>query len=94
MHEKLATVEYCKHFIHCFLILEWLAHCWIQLTKEESIEYGNNELVPWNSGYPYSSNIGSNMVECHVDCCFEFQERMNREMKFEGNLSVTKQENE
>ena len=34
------------------------------------------------------------MVEYHVDSCSEFQEKMNRETTFGGNLSVRKQENE
>ncbi len=28
------------------------------------------------------------MVECHIDLCKEFQERMNEETKFCGNLRV------
>ena len=34
------------------------------------------------------------MVECHVDSCSDFQERMNKETLFGGNLSVNKEENE
>jgi hypothetical protein len=38
-HKKPATIEYLKQFIHHYLTYEWLVHHWIQVTKEESIEY-------------------------------------------------------
>jgi len=62
-HEKPATVEYRKQFIQRYLTYERLAHRWIQLTKQESIECENKGLVPRNSGYHYSSDTGIDMVE-------------------------------
>ena len=93
-HEKPATVEYRKQFIQRYLTYEWLAHRWIQLTKQESIECENKGLVPRNSGYHYSSDTGIDMVEYHVDSCSEFQVRMNEETEFGGQLSVRKEEHE
>jgi hypothetical protein len=93
-HKKPATDEYRKQFIHRYLTYERLVHRWIELTKEESTEYENKRLVPQNSGYHYSLDTGINMVEYHVYSCSDFQDRMNQETIFGGNLSVRKVENE
>jgi len=90
-HENPATVEYRKHFIQRYLTYERLAHCWIQLTKQESIERENKGLVTRNSGYHYSLDTGIDIVEYHVDSCSEFQVRMNEETEFRGKQSVMKE---
>jgi hypothetical protein len=72
----------------------WLAHHWIQITKQESIECENKGLVPRNSGYHYSLDTGIDMLEYHVDSCSEFQVRMNEETEFGGQPSVRKEEHE
>jgi hypothetical protein len=77
-HEKPAAIEYHKQFVARYLTYE----------RNENSALENKGLVPKNSGYQYISDKDDEMVECHVDACREFQEKMNKETKFGGNLSV------
>jgi hypothetical protein len=86
--EKPGTVEYRKHFVSQYLTYERRAYRWIQIDAKESAAIENKGLVPRDSGYRYTTENGEEMVEYHVDSCTEFQERMNSETKFSGNLSV------
>jgi hypothetical protein len=85
-HERPATVEYHKKFVERYLMYERRAHQWIQIPLDEEME--KKGLVPENSGYHFTDNNNLEMVEYHVDASRIFQERMNREAKFGGKLSV------
>ncbi len=89
-HKKPATIEYQKAFVQRYLTYERRAHHWIQITREESKEFKNKKIIPKDCGYKYTNENGINMVEYHVDCCHLFQDRMNKETKFGGELSVWK----
>ena len=89
-HEKPSTIQYREDFVSRYLRYEQYMHRWIQITLTESQELENKGLLTINSGYRYKDNAGNDMVEYHVDCCHLFQERMNKETKFGGNLSVRK----
>jgi len=66
---------------------------WIQLLLEEAECLEKNGMIQENTGYHYKGpTAGVNMVEYHVDICNLFQERMNQETQFSGNVSVRKGE--
>ena len=45
--------------------------------------------IPKSSGYRCAHyNMGDEMVEYHINACEKFQERMNKETKYGGRLSV------
>ena len=67
---------------------------WIQISKQESDELQTNGMLPKSSGYHYTDNSGVDMVEYHVDSCETFQERMNKDTIFGGNLSVRMKKDE
>jgi len=49
---------------------------WIQVTLAESHDIEEKGLVPKDSGYKYRDAASVEMVECHVDFCYLFQDRM------------------
>jgi hypothetical protein len=93
-HEKPATIEYRNQFCKRYLTYERRAHRWIQIPLEESKNLEDNGLIPPNSGYRYTDESGAHMVEYHVDSHQEFQDIMNKETEFGGNLSVRMQRGE
>ena len=56
--------------------------------KEESIELEGQGKVLKSTGFEYILQNGELMVKYHVDACNEFQEKINRETRFGGTLSV------
>jgi hypothetical protein len=48
-------------------------------------------LVTPNSGYQYRTKEGIDMVEYHVDSSHLFEERMRRETRYGGQLSVQRE---
>ena len=66
---------------------------WIQISSSESKKLDEAGTVLVNSGYTYVNNNGNKMVEYHINCCNEFQERMD-EKKIGGNVSVRMDKNE
>jgi hypothetical protein len=87
-HEKVETVTYRNKYIHRYLQSERRMFRWIQVTADKSEELESGGLVTKNSGYKYTTNDGTVMVEYHVDSCKEFQEKCDRETCFGGYLSV------
>ena len=87
-HEKPATIEYCNSFVKRYLTYERQMYRWIQLTAEESKEMEIKGLVTPNSGYKYKNKEGDNMVEYHVDSAKTWDEKLTKETRFGGYLSV------
>jgi hypothetical protein len=87
-HEKAETVTYRNKYIHHYLQYERRMFRWIQVTADESKNLEAKGLVPTNSGYKYTDEKGNFMVEYHVDCCKDFQEKCDTETQFGGHLSV------
>jgi hypothetical protein len=65
---------------------------WIQLTAEESKEMEIKGLVTPNSGYKYNNKEGEDMVEYHVDSAKTWDEKLTKETRFGGYLSVRRVE--
>ena len=64
---------------------------WIQVTQEEAQELEEKGIIQQGTGYRYNQpETGHGMVECHVDTCDLFQQRMNEETKFHGENETTK----
>ena len=61
---------------------------WIQITQDESDALKAKGLVIPKSGYQYRMKEESGMLEYHVDSSHLFEERMKRETRFGGQLSV------
>ena len=53
----------------------------------------SKRLVTPNSGYQYRTKEGTDIVEYHVDSSHLFEERMRRETRFGGQLSVWREPN-
>ena len=92
-HERPATIEYRNKFVKRYLQYEQRMFRWIQITKARSDQLANEKIIPENSGYAYNDSNGDMMVEHHVDSCSLFQDEMNNETIFGGNLSVRKPQN-
>ncbi len=87
-HEKPVTIEYCNSFVKRYLTYEHQMYHWIQLTAEESKEMEAKGLVTQNSGYKYTNKEGEDMVEYHVDSANTWDEKLTKEKRFGGCLSV------
>ena len=92
-HERPCTVAYRKTFVTRYLNYERRMHRWVQIPLSESISLAESGKIIKNSGYMYTDESGTEMVEYHIDTLPEFQIRMDKE-KFGGNLSVRKNVNE
>jgi hypothetical protein len=88
-HEKKGTIEYRWAFCDRYLALERRMHRWIQVPLKEAKRLKDENQVEEKSGFEYTDSLtGQPMVEFHVDSCRTFMERMNKETRFGGNLSV------
>ena len=89
-HERPATIIYRNKFVKRYLQREQDMFRWIQISKKESIEFETKGYIPIDSGYKFINDEGIKMVEYHVDSHEKFQERMNEETSYGGQLSVRK----
>ena len=87
-HERPATIIYRNKFVKRYLQREQDMFRWIQISKKESIEFETKGYIPIDSGYKFINDEGIKMVEYHVDSHEKFQERMNEETSYGGQLSV------
>ncbi len=71
-----------------YLMYERQMHHWIQLTAKESKEMETKGLVTPNSGCKYKNKEGEDMVEQHVDSAKTWDEKLTKETRFGGYLSV------
>jgi hypothetical protein len=60
----------------------------IQVSAAESEELEHNGVAPRNSGFKCTDKEGKVVVEYHVDCCKELQERCDTETRFGSYLIV------
>jgi hypothetical protein len=92
-HKKPENITYCNNHIHHYLNkIEPLTHRYIQMTKQQYIQYKSDNLIHQDlRGYDYTNDDGVEMVEHHVDDSPLFQS-LQSELPFGGALSVHKPE--
>ena len=88
-HERPETLAYRPVFTKKYLDHEKSAHRWIQMTLKESKELESIGHVPTNCGHNFFDDLGTDMIEYHVDSSYRFQEQLTVS-RFGGNLSIQK----
>ena len=90
-HEKPETKAYRKKFVKRYFESEKLMHRWIQITLTAKVTLEEEEGIEIAHGYHYTDQTTNlQMVEFHVDDHHTFQDDMNQNTQFGGNLSVRK----
>ena len=90
-HEEPTNVTYREAYLERYWEYESRSHRWIQISKTESAQLIEKEIVLPGQGYEYVDEANKDMVEYHVDdgVDYEFHKRMTTDaVEFGGNLSV------
>ena len=90
-HERPETIAYRPVYTKKYLSNEIRAHCWLQMTLEDSNKLVSEGKLTANCGFNYVADDGTSadMVEYHIDASYEFEERLAL-LPFGGSLSVRK----
>ena len=90
-HEEPTNVTYREAYLERYWEYESRSHRWIKISKTESAQLIEKEIVLPGQGYKYVDEANKDMVEYHVDdgVDYEFHKRMTTDaVEFGGNLSV------